>query len=137
MAKINKTLLKNLIKECIVEVLAEGLGNSTVELNESIKTKTTNLNKSVNIKKVKNESFENNIQSTTQNITTDPIMAEIFADTARTTLQEQVAADSQKAKFVASGGDIAAQAVANTDLGDLFGDATSNWANLAFSTKEK
>ena len=136
MAKINKTLLKNLIKECIVEVLAEGLGNSTVELNESIKTKTTNLNKS-NIKKVKNESFENNIQSTTQGMTEDPIMAEIFADTARTTLQEQVAADSQKAKFVASGGDVAAQAVANADLGDLFGDATSNWANLAFSSKEK
>ena len=99
MAKINKTLLKNLIKECIVEVLAEGLGNSTSELNESIKT--SNLKRNTKTKKVKNENFEKSIQDKTQGITEDPVMAEIFADTARTTLQEQVAADSQKAKFVA------------------------------------
>jgi len=135
MAKISKTLLKNLIKECIVEVLAEGLGNSTTELNESIKT--SNLKRNTNTKKVKNENFEKSIQDKTQGITEDPIMAEIFADTARTTLQEQVAADSQKARFVASGGDVASQTVANSDLGDLFGDATSNWADLAFSSKEK
>ena len=135
MAKISKTLLKNLIKECIVEVLAEGLGNSTTELNESIKT--SNLKRNTKTKKVKNENFEKSIQDKTQGITEDPIMAEIFADTARTTLQEQVAADSQKAKFVANGGDAASQAVANSDLGDLFGDATSNWADLAFSSKEK
>ena len=135
MAKINKTLLKNLIKECIVEVLAEGLGNSTTELNENIKT--SNLKRNTNTKKVKNENFEKSIKNTTQNITGDPVMADIFADTARTTLQEQVAADSQKSKFVANGGDAASQAVANSDLGDLFGDATSNWANLAFSSKEK
>ena len=135
MAKINKTLLKNLIKECIVEVLAEGLGNSTTELNESIKT--SNLKRNTKTKKVKNENFEKSIQDKTQGITEDPVLAEIFADTARTTLQEQVAADSQKAKFVANGGDAATQAVANSDLGDLFGDATSNWADLAFSSKEK
>lgn len=135
MAKINKTLLKNLIKECIVEVLAEGLGNSTTELNESIKT--SSLKRNTKAKKVKNENFEKSIQDKTQGITEDPVLAEIFADTARTTLQEQVAADSQKAKFVANGGDAASQAVANSDLGDLFGDATSNWADLAFSSKEK
>ena len=135
MAKINKTLLKNLIKECIVEVLAEGLGNSTTELNESIKT--SSLKRNTKAKKVKNENFEKSIQNKTQGITEDPVLAEIFADTARTTLQEQVAADSQKAKFVANGGDAATQAVANSDLGDLFGDATSNWADLAFSSKEK
>ena len=135
MAKINKALLKNLIKECIVEVLAEGLGNSTTELNESIKT--SNLKRNTKTKKVKNENFEKSIQDKTQGITEDPVLAEIFADTARTTLQEQVAADSQKAKFVANGGDAASQAVANSDLGDLFGDATSNWADLAFSSKEK
>ena len=63
MAKINKTLLKNLIKECIVEVLAEGLGNSTTELNESIKT--SNLKRNTNTKKVKNENFEKSIQKLT------------------------------------------------------------------------
>ena len=135
MAKINKALLKNSIKECIVEVLAEGLGNSATELNESIKT--SNLKRNTKTKKVKNENFEKSIQDKTQGITEDPVLAEIFADTARTTLQEQVAADSQKAKFVANGGDAASQAVANSDLGDLFGDATSNWADLAFSSKEK
>ena len=135
MAKISKALLKNLIKECIVEVLAEGLGNSATELNESIKT--SNLKRNTKTKKVKNENFEKSIQDKTQGITEDPVLAEIFADTARTTLQEQVAADSQKAKFVANGGDAASQAVANSDLGDLFGDATSNWADLAFSSKEK
>ena len=104
-------------------------------MNESIKT--SNLKRNTKTKKVKNENFEKSIQDKTQGITEDPVLAEIFADTARTTLQEQVAADSQKAKFVANGGDAATQAVANSDLGDLFGDATSNWADLAFSSKEK
>ena len=135
MAKINKTLLKNLIKECIVEVLAEGLSNSTTELNESIKT--SNLKRNTNTKKIKNENFEKNIQNTTQGMTSDPLMADIFADTAKTTLQEQVAAASQKGKFVASGGDHASRTVANSDLDDLFGNSSSNWANLAFSNKER
>lgn len=137
MAKISKNLLKSLIKECIVEVLAEGLGGSVDSLNESINTASLKKKSTVKPKKSKNESFEKNIQSAASNITSDPLMADIFADTARTTLQEQVAADSQKAKFVASGGDAASKAVANSDLDDLFGDATTNWANLAFSSKDK
>lgn len=137
MAKISKNLLKSLIKECIVEVLAEGLGGSVDSLNESISTTSLKKKTIVKSKKVKNESFENNIQSAANSMTDDPVMAEIFADTAKTTLQEQVAADSQKGKFVASGGDQASQTVANSDLDDLFGDAPSNWANLAFSSKGK
>ena len=137
MAKISKNLLKSLIKECIVEVLAEGLGDSVDSLNESINTSALKKKSTSQNKKVKNSSFEKNVENTTQSITNDPVLADIFADTARTTLQEQVSADSQKGKFVASGGDQASQVVANSDLDDLFGDASSNWANLAFSNKEK
>lgn len=137
MAKINKTLLKNLIKECIVEVLAEGLGSSTETLSENINTASLKSKTTQKPEVVKNKNFEKSIKNTTQSITNDPMMADIFADTARTTLQEQVAADSQKGKFIASGGDHASNVVANSNLDDLFGDAPSNWANLAFSSKQK
>ena len=57
-------------------------------------------------------------------------MSSIFADTAKTTLQEQIGAEKHG---VVQGGDMAQNAVASSNPEELFGETSSNWANLAFS----
>ena len=56
-------------------------------------------------------------------------MQDIFADTAMTTLQEQVERKGKMSHAPATG---AAAIVAENDPGDLFSGA-NNWADLAFS----
>ena len=141
MAKLSKKLLKEIVKECLVEILAEGLaGGDSLQLTESISNVKSNPNKKripssiqkmMPPKKVKNSNFENNINETIRNTTQDPIMAEILADTAKTTLQEQINAEGSGHK--PSGNDAASRTVASNDLEDLFGGASNNWAQLAFS----
>ena len=63
----------------------------------------------------------------------DPMMAEIFADTARNTLMEQVTAEKDRGFGArASQGDTATREMLNAEPADLFSGA-SNWAALAFS----
>ena len=62
-------------------------------------------------------------------ITSDPVMAAIFQDTAATTLREQIAAERGQP---IAGGDAASLAVSNSDPATLFGEAANNWATLAF-----
>ena len=147
MAKVSKSLLKEIVKECLVEILAEGItGGDTNSLVESVqKVKST---KRVSSKdrimknilppkqKVVNENFEKNMRSVISNTTQDPIMAELLADTAQTTLQEQNSADSGS-RFAARPTDSVSQVVAESDPTELFGGAANNWAQLAFSDNAK
>tara|TARA_B000000557_G_C20759071_1_gene436525 strand:- start:181 stop:615 length:435 start_codon:yes stop_codon:yes gene_type:complete len=144
MAKVSKSLLKEIVKECLVEILAEGIsGGNVTSLSESIDNAATSSRKS-NImqnmlppkKKVKNERFESNLDNVISNTTKDPIMAELLADTAKTTLQEQNTADSPN-KFTAKATDSASRAVADSSPEELFGGAAGNWAQLAFSDSNK
>ena len=143
MAKVSKSLLKEIVKECLVEILAEGLtGGDTLALTESVqKVKPVRIASSKdrimkNIlppkKKVVNEDFEKNMKSVISNTTKDPVMAELLADTAQTTLQEQNTADSGN-RFAARPKDKVSQLVSESDPTELFGGAASNWAQLAFS----
>lgn len=68
-------------------------------------------------------------------MTDDPLMASIFADTAKTTLQEQIEAE-RKGGSVIAGGDAASLAIAQADPMDIFGDVADNWAKMAFSTND-
>lgn len=147
MAKVSKELLKEIVKECLVEILAEGItGGDTNSLVESVqKVKST---KRVSSKdrimknilppkqKVVNENFEKNMRSVISNTTQDPVMAELLADTAQTTLQEQNSADSGS-RFSARPTDSVSQVVAESDPTELFGGAANNWAQLAFSDNTK
>ncbi len=68
-------------------------------------------------------------------MTDDPLMASIFADTAKTTLQEQIDAE-RKGGGIVAGGDAASLAIAQADPMDIFGDVADNWAKMAFSTND-
>ena len=139
MAKVSRSMLKGIVKECLVELLAEGLsGGDTRELNESISNNDVSFKNSVKrtqkpaAKKVVNESFEENTRKVISNTTSDPVMASLLEDTAKTTLQEQNSADSSN-RFAAKATDSYSRAVDSSDPVELFGEASNNWAALAFS----
>lgn len=139
MAKVTRSVLKELVKECLVEILSEGLINSSEDLRESKKRKpkkTSRIDESVFVERKKMlrkniRAQENAVKSRVSNITQDPIMQDILADTAATTFKEQPLGES-KSKRDYVPGDAAAKAVYDNELEDLF-EGSENWASLAFS----
>ena len=157
MAKFTKTALKSIVKECLVEILQEGLMSPAIMENKSrsrTRAKTSNKRLSeeyerrIGLDKITmnqssrpNENFEKNIEQTANQMTSDPILSSILMDTAKTTLQEQVQADRMgpggTSMPTSAAGDAAARAVAKSLPEDLFGEASSKWADLAFSPSLK
>jgi len=142
MAKVNRNMLKSIVKECLVEILAEGLSDGNIEeLNESFSSsrslkKTMSTNKRQEQQKVPNQSFEENTRKIISQTTNDPIMADILSDTAKTTLQEQNTADRPN-RFTAKPTDTYSQIANESDPMEMFGGASNNWAALAFSDNKK
>ena len=139
--KLSKSLLKEIVKECLVELLFEGIDNDKLEesisrssrdsqrLHESSErvAKRNSSKRSAPISK--EDQLAHRVQQSISGLTSDPIMAEIFADTAKTTLVEQTGAEGRKHAPATQ----EAAAVANTeDMEDLFSGA-SNWADIAFA----
>ena len=121
--------MKSLVKECLVEILAEGLVGANNQIKESKKVAA----KRAPARRKKPRVKKDVIPETIMGMTDDPLMQSIFADTARTTLQEQTSAESNS-RTVAP--DAISQVVDQNDPTDLFGDAAGNWATLAFSEKK-
>jgi len=169
----SKAALKNIVKECLIEILAEGLvGNNKATISESrelrgamqesyertssrrisehtlqqptqvtksrqptqrrpsyldsIKVGVDNSSEKVN---TVNPAIQNKVRS----ITSDPVMSDILADTAMTTLREQKEGSRPTGPSVMSGGDQAAKIVDQSSPEDLFGGQASKWADLAFA----
>ena len=72
-----------------------------------------------------------------QNITSDPIMSDILADTAMTTLKEQKEGRGISSPNIMAAGDQAAKIVNQSSPEELFGSQASNWANLAFAPSKR
>ncbi len=149
MAKVSRNMLKSIVKECLVELLAEGLsGGDTESLNESLSMTSSNQknlkqaykntsftsSESFSNDKVINQSFEEKTREVISKATKDPVMASLLEDTAKTTLQEQNGADRPN-KFTAQPTDAYSQAVSQSDPMEMFGGSSNNWAALAFSDK--
>ena len=156
--KLTKKMLKSIVKECLIEVLAEGLVSPAVQssspsyenksktLKESMlnfanqgtkrqskKKRESHLDSISYGQKKKDAAKSSRLDELANNVTDDPILTEMLADTAHTTLQEQIAAESNK-QFVSSGaGDDAQRIVNKNSPEELFGEETSGkWAQLAF-----
>jgi hypothetical protein len=142
MAKVNRNMLKNIVKECLVEILAEGIsGGDVEELNENFYSQSKNKKqkpaiKNSKINKVVNTNFEEKTRKLISQATNDPIMASLLEDTANTTLQEQNTADRPN-KFAAKPTDVYSQAVSESDPMEMFSGVSNNWAALAFSDNKK
>ena len=157
MAKVKRSVLKHLVKECLVEILLEGLYDDEEEatslqeaasprrLTNKRAAKSDTLRKIQARKKMLNEKIVSQppVKSKAPSdfmggITNDPVMAQIFADTANTTLPAMVAGD-QPGRSGGQGyvpADGAAKMVGEHELEDLF-EGSTNWATLAFSSEKK
>ena len=114
MAKLSRSALKGIVKECLVEILNEGILNEaptrTRQLRESSRATSLGVGESratsrahqasrrIGLDSITygsqedsapNEKFEKNVTNAVSNLTKDPVLSSIFQDTARTTLQEQ------------------------------------------------
>jgi len=136
---ITKGQLKAIVKECLIEILAEGMGSSTSSsINEatskSLKTKVVSKplpRRGDNVKygqtmaeTIKRESNGNSV------------MAAIFADTAMNTLPTMMNESSTQAPLPPASS--IEGAVARSTPEQLFGDdVASKWAELAFTETPK
>ena len=129
MAKVNRNQLKSIVKECLLELLSEGLSSS-----EPVARKKVRRRNPVSVtSQVPNDKFDTAVDQSVKGLTNDPLMSEIFADTARTTLQEQMGAEN--AGPMVSGGDTASRQMAGSEPEEIFGEAADRWASLAFAEK--
>jgi len=146
--KIGRPALKAIIKECLVEILAEGLGSNLTESVKVAPRSSGSRNRddeplpgqrsaprsqqaaprqSQLDERVAPRRAQAHVPAEISAITRDPVMAAIFADTAQTTLQEQ-------ARGVMPG-DAAAQAAAKATPDQMFDEATvDKWNQAAFGS---
>ena len=162
MAKVTKSMLKGIVKECLVEILSEGLGDSEA-LIESVskrprstvkkrsKTLFDQLDSALQKKTDQKDdvTFETKINATTRAATDDPVLQGILADTARTTLQEQMQHESNVPMPHTMGRDpsshgrdlvndtnLPTAGNAGVDINSLFGEATKNWGEVLERTSK-
>ena len=156
MSKLSRTVLKEIVKECIVEIFEESFFPAGMSLNENsrssrkrtrpkaaserIPTRRQGLDSIAYGTQESSQSpdrFDRKVEKITSAMTKDPVMSEIFKDTAATTLQQQLGAENSKGASVLAGGDAAAKAAYAADPTELFAESASKWATLAFAENIK
>ena len=140
MAKLSRNSLKALVKECLVEILAEGIGSAETitELRRRPAASKKRTTKRVRDPQHKVENvdkkFDKAVEKTAASLTNDSIMQGIFADTAKTTLQEQNNRDTASRVGGQPSSSLTNSAgQPGVDLGGIFDSASQNWSSLAFS----
>ena len=135
MAKLTKSVLKGIVKECLVEILTEGIISSDPASKAAPKKTRSKTMTRRPEPVVENKKFEDKVRQTSNALTDDPLMAAIFEDTARTTLQEQYqAAPSQPVQEDITGTP-SFEPQENGGGSEIFKGA-GNWATLAFAEKK-
>jgi hypothetical protein len=159
MAKVTKTMLKGIVKECLVEILSEGLGDTETMVESVKRAPKRRVQKSRSIfdqmdeafeKKSQpsgNSAFDSRVDQVASVATSDPVLQSILADTARTTLQEQMKHEPrmpsrtpmpmQQGMPSPSVGPEVSGAAAGLDINSLFGEATRNWGEVLERTERK
>ena len=143
--KLRRSDIKQIVKECLVEILAEGIGTSSQGLSEDARPRKAKTqapgrreepdylkeyrNKLDNTRVTQKEDRKSAIIE--QFAKGNDVMADIFRDTADSTLAKQAAADGKK-RMAHKPHDAASAAVANNPIESLF-EGSHKWADLAFS----
>ena len=163
--KMTRQDLKHLVKECLVEILSEGLVDSARTINENRRMQSApaeprrpapapksapNMRQTIADKIsflpargeiTSHQQARQQRQLISAGITDDPILAEVFADTERSGRHLSVTdspSSSHRTSYeemVSAAGDAAAKKMLRSDPAEIFGEATSKWAALAFSEK--
>jgi hypothetical protein len=146
MASLTRSELKDIVKECLLEVLLEGIRPNEGSMNESIRRPVAPVGR----KHLDNITFGQGASKIAEqaqgrrappqavsNLTAEfpkeqrGIMSEIFADTARNTLPAQLTAERNPAAAVSQ-----ISGVPDVDPMSLF-EGSSGWADLAFAPSKK
>ena len=150
----SKKALKNIVKECLIEILAEGLvGSNQATISESRELRGTmqEYHEKSTSRRISEQGRDQSVQTSQASQTTqkkssyldnikagiDPIMNDILADTAMTTLREQKEGRGTAGPSVMASGDQAAKIVNQSSPEELFGSQSANWANLAFAPSKR
>lgn len=135
--KISKSHLKGLIKECLVEILQEGLAVSGSPINEQKRVYRPNSENSERPSRAPSNALMNAIKTEARG---NSVMADILADTAMTTLPNMLAGGDSNVYGAAPRAAHAPQQAEqfNGDPAQVFGkEASSRWASLAFMGDSK
>jgi hypothetical protein len=149
MAKVSRNMLKSLVKECLVEILSEGLSTLPNDLVESRQPNRPRKAKKAVSRRIApdlvsygktsvpdNKVMENRIRAAAGN---DSVMQDILRDTAQNTLPNMISAESRHTSGLVertTRGDAATKIMADADPMDIF-EGASNWAAMAFADKTK
>lgn len=148
--------LKKIIKECLIEILAEGVGPALTEharvVPKTIQQQQLPRPSSTPARAARSVDYmhvapqakqQSHVSALVSSVTKDPILASILADTATTTLVEQT--EGRQQMSVAAAGGHAERVVAANDPGQLIGAMTglaeeeqhARWANAAFAPSKR
>lgn len=141
---MNKSELKNLVKECLVEILLEGVGNNTPRVTESRKVQQPTTIKHVSARPaldlIRHGELSQSAKAALptrriQNASSykelangNDVMASIFADTASSGLVEQLGNPGEQNSRTSN-------PVIDTGVDPNLFEGASNWATMAFSEK--
>lgn len=131
---ITKQQLKSIVKECLVEILSEGISSSAVSLQES-KTKKIQAQQATH-RRGQNVKYNQAIAETIKRESNgSSVMAAIFADTAAKTLPTMMNESTSQQPQPSGHFE---RVVSQNNPEDLFGDeVASKWAELAFTETPK
>ena len=122
MATVSRSALKNIVKECLIEILQDGIG----ALPKRASQQQLETRKIVPQQRQKQSpALLNAIKEVSAG---NDIMAEIFADTAKTTLPNMLSEGSDGKPSINNVEQF------NGAPEEVFGEAASTWADLAFAT---
>ena len=144
MAKVKRSVLKEIVKECLLEILFEGIDSEPgyqeeEPIREARKPRASRPSPTRDLAAAVQETQRRTkpqrqprvdmTKEAVSELTDDPVMASIFADTAQTTLQEQ--REGRKPNV-----DNASAIVDHAeDMSDIF-EGAGNWAAIAFGETE-
>lgn len=154
--KLSRSELKNVVKECLVEILSEGLTTSAVSVNETrqmregvsrssqsiIPARTHPTNKMSFLPNEGIRSSENNnrshLISAAKTLTNDSMIAEMLADTAANMTNDNLneSTSATRGPSISAAGDKAARIMFESDPLDIFDESASKWSALAFAEKK-
>lgn len=154
MASLTRSELKDIVKECILEIFMEGIKPSGSSKSERVQEVRSSAQTSTPKKHLDSVSFANGAVKVAEqaqgrrtpmpavsNLAAEfpkdqrGMMQQIFEDTAKNTLPTQLQAERSPGAATALRAD-AVSPVSNLDPMSVFG-GSSNWADLAFSPNKK
>ena len=129
-------MLKSIVKECLVEILSEGISTSREGQKAERRSAPRRRSAFDHVSWAKETEREApkapDSRAVANSLTSDPILAEVLADSQRTMVEQMQAENRGPA---ASAGDFAQRKVSNSDPMELFSESSNNWAALAFDGK--